>query len=217
MTSDRFRLITPLLGLLFLLAAASPSAAAPLEDDAGAFIRALADKAVQSLTVQDIPRADRVRRFRELLSDHFAVASIAKWVLGRHWRQATDAERREYFSLFKDLMVATYVDRFAEYAGETLKTVRTAPIGADTAMVFSEISRPGQPGPPLRVDWRVARHGESGFKILDVMVEGTSLSQTLRSDFASTIRQEGGTMAGLLGVMRAKTEALHDQLKTDGK
>jgi len=41
-----------------------------------------------------------------------------------------------------------------------------------------------------------------------VGVEGASMSQTLRSDFGSIIRQKEGKLAGLLEVLRAKTISL---------
>ncbi|MDP6403471.1 MAG: N-acetylneuraminate synthase family protein, partial [SAR202 cluster bacterium] len=46
-----------------------------------------------------------------------AVETIGQFVLGRYWRKATEAERREYLKLFEDLIVETYVDRFTKYTG----------------------------------------------------------------------------------------------------
>ncbi|MBB54199.1 MAG: hypothetical protein CMF67_07475 [Magnetovibrio sp.] len=72
--------------------------------------------------------------------------------------------------------------------------------------VFSEIERPGV-AKPVHVDWRVGTNGAS-YKLLDVIVEGASLSNTLRSDFGSIVRQEGNQIGGLLTALREKTEAL---------
>lgn len=178
---------------------------------ARAFIQDLSENAVRSLTDGTVPKAERIHRFRRMFTDHFAVKAMGKWILGRHWRKATDTERTEYLRLFEDLMVISYVDRFAEYAGESLKTVRAVQHGEKTAIVFSEIVQPGS-SKPIRVDWRVGRNSDQ-FKILDVMVEGTSMSQTLRSDFGSTIRRRGGTVEGLLEALREKTA---DLKKEDG-
>jgi len=41
-----------------------------------------------------------------------------------------------------------------------------------------------------------------------VIVEGTSMSNTLRSDFGSIIRQKGGSIAGLISALREKTASL---------
>jgi phospholipid transport system substrate-binding protein len=43
-------------------------------------------------------------------------------------------------------------------------------------------------------------------KIVDVYVEGVSLGQTQRSEFASVIRNTGGKVAGLLDEMRRRVK-----------
>lgn len=176
--------------------------------EAEAFISSLADQAVQSLTIPNITRAERVDRFRKLFNQHFAVKSIGKWVLGKHWSQATEAEKTEYQGLFEDLMVATYVDRFANYSGEQLTIQKSLAGEEGTVTVFSQIMRKN-PGDPVNVAWRVAGKDDVR-KVMDVMVEGTSMSTTLRSEFASIVSQKGGSIAGLLAALREKTASLKD-------
>jgi phospholipid transport system substrate-binding protein len=184
-------------------------AAAQLEKGAEQFIEMLAKQAVEALTDSKVPRPERIRRFRTLFHNYFAVEAIGRWVLGRHWRDANETERVEYLKLFEDLMVVSYVDRFAEYAGETLRVSKSVAENESTATVFSEIVRPHQ-AQPVRVDWRVGRK-DTNYKIVDVVVEGTSMSHTLRADFTSTINQKGGTVAGLLDELRKKTDSLKQE------
>lgn len=166
------------------------------------FIESLADQAISSLTVKEVPRPERVRRFRVLLNDHFAVKTIARWVLGRYWRTATDAEQDEYLRLFEDLVVAIYVDRFAQYKGVTLTVTKTSVKAGRDAIVYSQIVLPDNVE-PLNVAWRVRAHAGS-YKIIDVIVEGVSMAQTQRSEFASVIRQSGGKIEGLLAELRKR-------------
>jgi len=169
------------------------------------FIRSLADEAIEALTKPDTPHETRIANFRKMFNDHFAVRSIGRFVLGRHWRTATDEEKKEYLILFEDLMVVSYVDRFKRYAGENLSVKKARAEKGTTVTVFSEIARPT--AKPVQVLWRVGSKGENT-KVLDVVVEGASMSQTLRSDFGSIIRQKEGKVAGLLEVLRAKTISL---------
>ncbi len=194
---------------LVFLAQAPHAAAADLEDGAGDFIRSLAETAVESLTDPDTPRALRVERFRRMFNESFAVRPIGKFVLGRYWRRADVAEKAEYLTLFEDLMVASYVDRFANYSGKPLNVLRARTENPRVATVFSEIERSGG-GRPIRVEWRVGFKDDM-FKILDVVVEGTSMSNTLRSEFASIIRRNGGQVEGLLKELRIKTADLEQQ------
>ena len=102
------------------------------------------------------------------------------------------------------MIVVSYVDRFAGYTGEGLAITKAVALDDGNAMVFSEIVRPTG-GPPVRVEWRVATEDES-LRIVDVVVEGTSMSTTLRSDFGSIIRREGGKVAGLIKVLPRQDE-----------
>ncbi len=173
-----------------------------------AFIESLARDAVIALTIQETPRPVRIQKFRDILAHNFDVPLIGRWVLGRYWRGATEAEKKEYESLFEDLIVATYVDRFDQYSGEALSVTRTVMEPGKDTVVFTEIVRPTGGGDPIRVDWRVRERGDE-YRIIDVYVEGMSMGQTQRSEFASVIRQNGGKMEGLLQVLREKVAVLH--------
>lgn len=171
-------------------------------DGAARFIDSLADKAIEALTSAEITGEERATRFRVLLRDHFALETIARWVLGRHWRTASDAEQKEYLDLFEDLMVAMYADRFAAYSGEKLLVKHASAAQDGDVVVATDIMRPGG-HEPFRVDWRV-RPRDSHFQIVDVIVDGISMGQTQRSEFASFIRQNGGTVAGLNAELRKR-------------
>ena len=198
------------LALLIALPIVPARASAELESGARSFVESLAKQAVDSLADHKVSRPDRIVRFRRLFNDSFAVEVIGRWILGRHWRTATDAEQAEYLRLFEDLMVVSYVDRFAEYAGEALKVHRAVTENESTVTIFSEIVRPNG-GPPVRVDWRVGRNKDAVYKIVDVVVEGASMSNTMRSDFTSVINQKSGQVSGLIEVLREKTAALKQE------
>lgn len=185
----------------------APSAWAGRGDDARQFIESLADQAILSLAAGDISRPERIKRFRTLFDDNFAVDAIGKWVLGRYWRQATPAQQSDYLKLFQGYIVASYVDRFTSYTGEKLKITKVVADGNGPITVFSELLRPGQGNTPVRVDWRI-EGTDHRLKIVDLVVEGVSMSTTLRSEFGSLIRRDGGDISGLLDVLRQKTANL---------
>ncbi|MBC8269124.1 MAG: ABC transporter substrate-binding protein [Rhodospirillaceae bacterium] len=191
------------LGFVLILAIGPLSVAA---DDPGKnaeqFISGLANQAIEALTKPDTSKQDREKLFRVMLADNFAVKTIGRWVLGRHWKKASDAEKTEYLHLFEELLVVTYVDRFSSYSGESLKIVKSLVNNPKDAVVFSEIARQGTQ--PVHVDWRVRTSDSVTFKIIDVLVEGVSMGQTQRSEFASVIRQHGGNVEGLLAELRKR-------------
>jgi phospholipid transport system substrate-binding protein len=180
-----------------------------LSDDtanqASKFIEDLSGQAVEALTDPNISREERETRFRKLLNQHFAVNTIGQWVLGRYWKTATLEERKEFLSLFEDLLVVTYVNRFERYSGETLSIEKTlVDEKSGDAVVFSQLNRPDG-SPVVSVGWRLRRMGDS-FKVIDVLVQGVSMGQTQRSEFASVIRKYGGKVEGLLAELRQRVK-----------
>ncbi len=191
---------------LWVLVSPAPVLGDGVSDGARDFIESLADKATSALAVDGVPRPERVNRFHVLLNDHFAVKTIGQFVLGRYWRKATEAERREYLRLFEKLIVETYVDRFTRYAGDdVLSVVKTVSKGPQDIVVYSRI-KVLEGAPPVLVNWRV-RAKSGAYKIVDVMVEGISMGLTQRSEFASVIRKNGGKIEGLLEELRRKLES----------
>ncbi len=207
-----FRFLIPVVATLAL--AVQAAAATPLEDGAEKFLSSLADDAIQSLTGPEKAREDRVKEFRRLFQDRFAVQFIGQWTLGRSWRQASETERKEYLVLFENLMIATYIDRFQNYAGEALKIVKAVADDDNRVTVHTDITRPNAADTkPVRVLWRVGKN-ETSYKVLDVVVEGASMSYTLQQEFGSIVRQTG-SVAGLLEELRKKTAALEAAAKTN--
>lgn len=207
----RFGLPGALIACLLIVGFGERSRADVLEDGARQFIQSVADKAIKSLTAADTPKPERVNRFRILFNESFAVKSIGKFVLGRYWKRASKEEQAEYLGLFEDLMVVSYVDRFNTYAGEALKLKDARTENEQTVTVFSEIKRPGGTK-AIVVNWRVATNGTI-YKIVDVMIEGASMSTTLRSDFVSIVRQKNGKVAGLIEELKKKTASLNADVK----
>lgn len=173
-----------------------------LAEDAEEFIRGMANTAIVRLTDTEITRDERKVRMRNLMAEYFFVRGIAQWVLGRFWRRASKEERDEYVTLFEDLMVESYVDRFASYSGETLAIVKTDVRNEKDVVVSSTLTRP-ETNEPIQLDWRVRARGDS-YKIVDIMVEGISMGQTQRSEFASAIKNNGGDIAKFLVELRER-------------
>lgn len=204
---NRCHILSVIVGVVFVLAfPGDGKSATELEERAERFVRSLAQEAVESLTAKGIPHAARIKRFRKMFNENFAVRAIGKFVLGRHWAKATDAEREEYLFLFEDLMVISYVDRFQRYTGEKLRVLRTRPERTNAASVFTEIVRSGTTK-PVKVVWRIGAKDDV-LKILDVLIGGSSMSMILRSDFDSIIRQNENRISGLLKELRLKTKSL---------
>ncbi len=191
----RFDLIGAAL-IVSLWSSVSVAAADPAQNAAD-FVQALGDEAIAVLQTPDITDEQRNERYRDLLDRGFALDTISRFVLGRHWRTATEEQRAEYRSLFREYVLDTYASQLNNYTGETFAIVKSLALDDKDTMVNTEIRRPE--GPPIRVDYRVRVRKES-HKVVDIRVEGVSLVITQRSEFASIIARDG--VDGLLQLLR---------------
>lgn len=205
MTTRRVTLLAAV-GLLGLAVAAPLPAIAqtPAQDGARKFVDTLAEKAIAALTTKDISEKDRAQRFRALLVETFDVPAIGRFALGKYWREATEPQKTEYLKLFEAMVVATYASRFGEYSGEVIKLSDARVDDPRLITVLSEVVKPGNPA--IRVDWRVLTDEGNKFRVVDVVVEGISMSLTQRNDFAAVIQRNGGTVDGLLVALRDKAK-----------
>lgn len=185
------------------LIATLPAAAyaALAADDAKKFIDGLSGDAIGSLTGTTLTQGDRENRFRSLLEAHFDLPGISKFVLGRYWKLANDSQQGEFQKLFETLLVQSYAKTFAQYGGDKFQVTKSMADSDGSVVVNSYVDRPN--GDTIHLDWRVADQGGS-MRIVDLVVEGVSLRTTHRSDFASAIQSNGGTIEGLLTVLRQK-------------
>ena len=190
--------------LVELVAAAPrPAPAQDLAKDAGTFVQSLGDQAIKVITDKGLSPVDREKKFHQIFVEHFDVPAIGRFVLGRYWRTASDAQKTEFLKLFEDMIVKTYNNRFTEYKGEQFVVTGSRGDG-DSAMVTTNVTRPGN-SQPVKVDWRVLKP-QGQLKIVDVVIEGVSMSVTQQQEFGSVIQRNGGQIDSLLASMRERIQ-----------
>ena len=214
MGSHRWLVIVAACAVL-VLTGAGPGTAQATQVEPGAFVQALGEKTIDVIKEPESSPDQRKRHVRELLSEYFDLDTIGRFVLGRHWRAATPAQRREYATLFRTFIPETYAVRFealretifarsGDDAGRVFEALRVRIIqvrrvNERDSLVTTEIGLPGRA--PLHVAYRV-RAGNGALKIVDVIAEGLSLLITRRSEFAAVVKRHG--IEGLLAMLRAQ-------------
>jgi len=181
---------------------ATPVASSKTGEGAQAFIEGMAQRALDFLSNDKLSHDQKKGEFKKLLQNSFDMDTIGRFSLGRYWREATPAQQKEYLRLFNNMVVKVYSNRFKDYKGQKFDVRSNRPEGDLDTVVTSFIIP--QSGEPVQVDWRV-RYKNKSYQIVDVIVEGVSMSVTQRSDFSSVIQRGGGDV-----------QVLIDYLKKDG-
>jgi phospholipid transport system substrate-binding protein len=174
-----------------------PAFAQASAERAREFIKGIGDRLVG---VVNGPGNDREKRDRltQIIDSGVDVDGVARFCLGRFWRNASSDQQRRYTELFRQVLVNNITSKLGEYQGVRF-TMGHAQQRDDNDVVSSVVERPNNP--PTNVDWVVS--GASGSpRIVDVVAEGTSLRLTQRQDYASYLSRNNNDINALINAMR---------------
>jgi len=174
------------------------------------FVENIGNEIITILVHRHQPMEVRKKNFRAILNRDFDMPSIGKFVIARYWRTMSPQQKEEYLYLFVDAVVENYASQFNNYNNEKLKVKHSRRSQDGGFVVLSEIYRPGK-GAPLKVEWKIFIT-KRGKKVVDIIVDGVSMSITLRSEYASVYNDRGG-VEGLLRYLRQKIEKSTVQLE----
>jgi phospholipid transport system substrate-binding protein len=123
------------------------------------------------------------------LLPHFDVDYAARLVLGKHWRTATDAQKKRFIDAFYQSLMRNYGDAVAEFTADRLTILPfKGDLASGTATVRSEVKRSN--GTPVPVNYTM-RATPQGWKAWDITIEGISYVKNYRTDFGAEIDQKG--------------------------
>jgi len=204
-----FRLLMLLLSLNLGVGATPVQALAGAPTpDAGKTLIATTIEAVRGALAAD-PALSRGERPREVVAiveefvlPHVDTQMSGRLILGRHWREASAAQRAEFIDAYRDLLLRTYAVHATDYLAAQVDILSAAPAGREgrVLQVRTRVTRPGKP--VAAVDYRmIARNGE--WKVFDAVVQGVSLVSTLRTAVAAEIQRIG--IDGLNAKLQAAT------------
>ena len=179
-------------GLLF-----RPVRAQSVDSRASAFVKNIGDKLV---SVVNGPESDREKRAKlaAIIDSAVDVDGVARFCLGRYWRNASAEQQQRYTELFHLVLVTNITAKLGEYRGVRF-TMGRAQQRDDNAVVSTVVKRPNNP--PTNVDWIISNPATDP-KIIDVVAEGTSLRLTQRQDYASYLSRNNNSIDALINAMR---------------
>ena len=132
-------------------------------------------------------------KLRALIDKHllpfFDVEYSARLVLGKHWRTATDDQKKRFVDAFYQSLMRNYGNAMVDFTADrlTILPYKGDP-NATTATIRTEIKRDN--GAPVSVNYSV-HATPKGWLAWDVIIEGVSYVKNYRTDFGAEIEQKG--------------------------
>lgn len=188
----------------FVLAAGLPALPAHADDVAAgqAMVKELMDSAQKDFGGKTVPAEERNAMVRAYIGKYASVPLSAQDVLGRYWSRATPEEQAEFQALMVDYAIGSWSGQLDGMPAATtiaFTSSETTPEGR--TVLHSLVTSAGSNTP---VDWQLARVADGRLVIADVAIDGAGMVQTMKADFSTIIRSNGGKVASLLDALKTK-------------
>lgn len=190
-------------GFVFVAQGEGGTVPASVGQGAQDFVAQMGDRAIAFLSDPALSQDGKKASFRKLLDSSFDMETIGRFALGRYWRTTSPKQKKTYQDLFRKMVVEVYSSRFSDYQGHAFEVRSFRPDGKADVLVTSFIVPKGDA--PIQVDWRV-RYKNGRYRIVDVIVEGVSMSLTQRSDFSAVIQKGGGDVQVLIDHLAGRVQ-----------
>lgn len=169
--------------------------------DPQAMVKATTNQLLEAMQ-QNLSRMHQDPKFintlvRQILIPHVDTVRMSQSVLGRQaWMSATPAQQQAFTTEFTTVVIDTYASALNAYTDQTVRflPMRSGYQGQTNVVLSSQIIR--NDGPPVNISYRLILDGNE-WKIYDLNVEGVSLLESFRAQFAQKL-SEGSTVADLI-------------------
>jgi phospholipid transport system substrate-binding protein len=176
-----------LLSGLLLLSTPNPAQAGEpqekVRETVDAVLAVLQDKSMQG----EENTGKRRAKMRQAVFQRFGFDEMAQRALGQYWPKRTPAEKKEFVTLFSDLLERSYITKIESYTGEQQVLYTKESIDKDYASVRTEIVV--QRDANVEVVYQLLRR-DGNWQVYDVVIEGVSLVNNYRTQFNNIISRE---------------------------
>ena len=125
----------------------------------------------------------------EKILPNFDFEKVARLVLGRAWRSASDDQKKDFIIEFRTLLLKTYAVALSKYKNQKIEFKPTRMSDTDEIVIVkSEIIQNG--AQPIRVNYALSKR-TGKWLVFDIVIEGVSLVTNYRSQFSSVIKKNG--------------------------
>ncbi len=196
-----FKQVSLTLGVFFMATLAMAQTPSPMP-----MMNSTADQVIQALQQNKSHLTTDVvySIVNQYLIPHVDINGMARSALGRNaWNKATDEQKKEFSEQFVTLVVRTYASPLTEYTDEKIHffPIRGSIEGKSFLNVNSAIIRSSGNNVPVSYSLVLL---QDQWKIYDMSVEGVSLLQSFRLQFAQELSQ--GSLDNLIANMKRHNE-----------
>ena len=152
------------------------------------FVQIIGDQIIDVAKDKSLSEFQKKQKIINIIDKSTDSKWIARFVLGKNHKTVSEEQKKQFMSMYREFMINTYGPKFNSYDGKKF-AVNSVEKQSNFYLVKSEFT-PKNSDVGIFFDFRI-KENEGNFFIVDFIAEGVSLIETQRSEFNSSINEEG--------------------------
>ena len=146
--------------------------------------------------------------FLVLIKEAMDVRAISEFIFGPVWKKASDSQKDSLVGLYEEVLVATNIKRFTEYAGATFEVKSNTVPRPKGIAVYATIKVPSKPDIQIQLTLIQTSQGP---KIVNLAVEGFVLLVNEREQWKNVIKDVKGDVSAFIDRLKTHIAKIKEQ------
>ena len=168
--------------------------------DPYSFVQETADRASEALNKRQ-SKEEKMEILKIIAKETVDIRGIGFYSLGKHRKNMTNQEKKEYLDIFEKYFLKSFSSRLAEYTDPRIRVDSQKKLNDKYTMVSSTLLATDKK-PEIKIDWRVVTKNPDKPLIIDVVIEGVSLAKVQKEEFSSIIQNNDGDINVLFNILK---------------
>ena len=198
-------MMVALMAMVLITAPSNNAFANDRLDEGVGLVNALVER-IQTVIGEDPDQAQVRAETNAIIDEFFDFDLVARFAAGQAWRSASDAEKADYKTAFRRVLLALAETQF-EYFRRIEYTPKNAISKGPKLMIVSGMvhDKTGE-YPDAVVSWRISTKQGKPARIIDFEVENISMLITQQQENTAIIRQNGGSFQALIDALNQQAD-----------
>ena len=168
------------------------------------FVQSTVNRASQALN-DKFSKEEKINKLKTIAKETVDIEGIGFYTLGSYRKEISEAQKKEYLSLFEEYFLKSFSSRLAEYSNPEIEGNSKKKLNENYTMVSSTLVATEQ-RPEVKIDWRIYTKNSNKPLIRDLIIEGLSLARTQKEEFSSIIQTNDGNIDALFSTLKKFVE-----------
>ena len=160
------------------------------------FVQSTVNRAADTLG-GSLSKEQRIEELKKIAEDTVDITGIGFYSLGKHRKNMSEEQKKEYSAVFKNYFLTSFSSRLAEYSNPVIEVNSKEKLNENYTIVSSILAQTDK-RPAIKIEWRIYTKNPDKPLIRDLIIEGLSLARTQKEEFNSIIQGANGDTNALI-------------------